>query len=211
MGDIAYAESREFGDSFMPEVKSILGQVLLVETSDFEDMRHNADLTIRLNCRNSLEIAVRIRHHKYLTPDYMNQFTLCCHRNSGNDAEWQKIIGQRKKGDEIESLGETWGDYLFYGFEDRTGTYIERWFVGQFDQFRVCVPHLKLLASDHRKIILDDDATKTPIGEVLKVSRTDEFTHEKYWDYFYAFDRDAFPGFVIADSDNWPEPKLKIV
>jgi hypothetical protein len=67
-------------------------------------------------------IGVRIRSFYYLSR-YGPEFTIRSARPNGTPTELQKILAG-------------WGDYFFYGFLNKTGKTLERWFLGDLSVFR---------------------------------------------------------------------------
>lgn len=124
----AYNHDRRWETKYHPTVKAILGEHLVVDASDPEDIHRNTDLTT-MELRN-YRIGVRIRRNKYLagtdtstdTP-YTEQFTIRASRPNGSDTELAKIM-----------FG--WGDYFFYGFENHTGDDLACWLIGDLYLFR---------------------------------------------------------------------------
>ncbi|MCC8163348.1 MAG: hypothetical protein LIO86_09370 [Lachnospiraceae bacterium] len=120
MSDGNYGADRRFGDSFMPEVKAILGQFLLRDDFVDEDKERNTDLIVLQ--MEAKRIGVRIQRYGYLK-QYGDEFTIRYQRQSGYKTEYQKII-------------EGWGDYFFYGFADANGFRLGKWFIGDYNAFR---------------------------------------------------------------------------
>lgn len=128
MSHDAYTHDRSWETKYHPQVKAILGEHLVVDASDTEDIHRNTDLTT-MELRN-YRIGVRIRRHKYLagvdrttnTP-YAEQFTIRATRKNGSDTELAKIM-----------FG--WGDYFFYGFENQAQDGLACWLIGDLYLFR---------------------------------------------------------------------------
>lgn len=87
-------------DVFMPTVKAILGRIILVEATAFEDETQNTDLKV-LVVRGT-RVAVRIRDAANTDRRYWDQFTIRTTRPNGAKTELAKIA-------------EGWGDWFFYG------------------------------------------------------------------------------------------------
>jgi len=104
----------------MPEIKAILGSVILTETPLSVDMKENADLMI-LGSRQG-RVACRVRDHYYYKR-WPYQFTIRSKVASGKKTELDKII-------------EGLGDFFFYGFADKEGRHLCKWFVGDLNAFR---------------------------------------------------------------------------
>jgi hypothetical protein len=110
----AWESDKAWSDQFMPEVKQIIGPLLL-ETAPLEiDQKQAGDLMV-LRGKHST-IAVRIRRPGYL-PKYANEFTIRMSRPSGAATEYEK-------------LSNGFGDLFFYGHGDtneNTGGKLARW------------------------------------------------------------------------------------
>ena len=113
--------SKAWSDQFLPEIKHILGELLIREADAAEDALRNTDL-LTLAFQGQLRIACRIRRHRYLQ-DHPNEFTVRCFLRSGRQTEFDKLL-------------QGWGDLLFYGFANETETGLARWFVGDLAIFR---------------------------------------------------------------------------
>jgi hypothetical protein len=112
---------KAWSDRFVPEIKSILGTVLIDVAESDDDVTRNTDL-ITLTMRSGLRIACRVRKHRYLAA-YADEFTIRCSRPSGTETEIDKLLAG-------------WGDYLFYGFANADETALAAWFVGDLRVFR---------------------------------------------------------------------------
>jgi hypothetical protein len=95
-----YADDRRWADQFIPEIKRIVGPLLLIEAPFEVDTKQAADL-ITLKVKD-LTIACRVRGREYLGR-YGWEFTLRLKRDSGAKTEMEKIL-------------EGWGNWMFYGF-----------------------------------------------------------------------------------------------
>lgn len=118
-----WKEDKRWSDRFLPEIKSILGQHLIVESPPEDDSQRNTDLMVlRLN---AVRIACRIRKPSYIkNKRYANEFTIRAWRPSHNKTELAKIL-------------EGFGDYLFYGFSDDKQVRLSKWMLGDLSAFRV--------------------------------------------------------------------------
>ncbi len=120
----SWKQDKRWSDKFLPEIKSILGQVLISEPPVEEDQERNTDLMVlRLD---AVRIACRVRTNKYLTMQdgrYRYEFTIRAGRPSGIKTELAKVI-------------EGWGDYIFYGFSDVDDKNLAQWFIGDLKVFR---------------------------------------------------------------------------
>lgn len=95
-----YQSDRKWSDQFLPEVKSIIGPLLLEPAAFEQDAMEATDLII-LHARD-MRIGVRIRRNQYLNK-YSSQITFRFKRDSGAQTEWEKIL-------------RGWGEWFFYGF-----------------------------------------------------------------------------------------------
>lgn len=111
--DSNYIEQRRWSDKFIPAIKKIIGQYLLVPSSFEEDTQHACDLII-MKARD-MRIAARIRKYHY-SLSYGDEFTIRCKTQYNQKTEIHKII-------------EGWGDWFFYGFANETEEDISKWFL----------------------------------------------------------------------------------
>ena len=116
-----WQSDKRWSDRFLPEIKQILGQYLIIEPPIEEDTERNTDLTVlRLD---PVRVACRIRKYPYYL-DYPNEFTVRECRPSGATTELAKII-------------QGWGDYLFYGFADQAEENLLAWRLIDLSEFRL--------------------------------------------------------------------------
>lgn len=118
---MSYRENRSWSDRYIPEIKRIVGPLLLEPSSFDVDTKEATDLIV-LTARD-MRIAARVRRPEYCRDRYAQQFTIRLHSN-GHKTEWQKIVY------------EGWGDWLFYGFAADEGVAFQRWYVINLDIFR---------------------------------------------------------------------------
>jgi hypothetical protein len=118
---MTWQADKTWSDRFLPEIKSILGTVLIDVAEPTDDALRNTDL-ITLTMRGGLRIACRVRKHRYLAT-YADEFTIRCSRPSGTETEIDKLLAG-------------WGDYLFYGFADAQEVTLAAWFIGDLQIFR---------------------------------------------------------------------------
>ncbi len=107
-------------DVFMPTVKAIMGRIMIVDPTAFEDQRENTDL--KLLVTRGTRIAVRVRGAEDLAR-YGHEFTLRSSRPSGTKTE-------------LEKIAEGWGDWFFYGFGDTSTGKLLRYLVIDLAAFR---------------------------------------------------------------------------
>jgi hypothetical protein len=123
-----YSDDRQASDVHLPQVKGIVGSLMLDVAPFMNDARQATDLMI-LRAR-PLDIAVRTRRSKYF-PQYADEFTLRSLRDSGAETELSKVI-------------DGFGDLMFYGFENITGKFIQHWHVLDLSVFRAaCIRRTK--------------------------------------------------------------------
>lgn len=115
----SYNGDRAWSDRFIPEIKTIVGPLLLQESTLEVDRREAADLIV-LNARDK-KIAARVRRPGY-AEKYPNQFTVRAKRDSGATTELEKIVNG-------------FGDWMFYGHADFDDT-LARWMVIDLASFR---------------------------------------------------------------------------
>lgn len=118
---VSYLHDREWSDRYIPAIKAIVGQYLLVESPLEVDRKQAADLMV-LNARN-LTIACRVRREGY-ADRYPYEFTIRSRTVSGVTTELQKITNG-------------WGDWMFYGHAaPEPGIKINRWFLINLNSWR---------------------------------------------------------------------------
>jgi hypothetical protein len=116
----SYQNDRCWSDQFIPEIKRIVGPLLLEESPLEVDMRNATDLII-LNARD-VKIACRIRRARY-NGSFTNQFTIRSRRDSGARTEYGKIVNG-------------FGDWMFYGREADDSKGFDRWMIINLAHFR---------------------------------------------------------------------------
>lgn len=102
----AWQRDKQWSDRFIPEIKRCLADFLIVPAPIQADQQEATDLMV-FTARN-VRIGCRIRKHSYMA-DYQDEFTIRLSRPSGQVSELTKIASG-------------WGDYLFYGFANKTET-----------------------------------------------------------------------------------------
>ena len=128
----SWKDDKRWSDRFLPEIKRILGELLIAEAPTEEDRDHNTDLIVLR--MDSVRIACRIRRYEYLLT-YPNDITIRRSRPSGKKSELSKII-------------EGWGNYMFYGFADRAEKELAQWRVLSLNAFRLWLG--RSLVKNHR-------------------------------------------------------------
>ena len=112
-----------WADRFLPEIKGILGQHLILTGSEDEDRRRVGDLTeLTLG---GLRVGCRVRRPHFLAR-FPEEFTIRITRPNGIQTELDKIMAG-------------WGDYLFYGFADAAERALAAWLIGDLTVFRATV------------------------------------------------------------------------
>lgn len=120
---MSYVSDRAFSDRMLPEIRRIVGPLLLNPAPLDLDISEATDLIV-LRARD-MRIAARVRKFGYFQ-DYGDQFTIRARRDSGAATELAKIV-------------EGWGDWLFYGHADAGGTKIDHWMIVDLDAFRAAL------------------------------------------------------------------------
>lgn len=115
-----WIEDKHFSDKFLPQIKYILSEHLLIVDSQ-EDSLRNSDLVVYR--METVRIACRIRRYKYFAK-YKHQFTIRKSRPSDAKSEIAKII-------------EGWGDFFFYGFSNEEETNLVFWSLCDLTVFRL--------------------------------------------------------------------------
>lgn len=115
-----YQIQRNWSDQFIPDIKRIVGP-LLMETADFEDdVRRNTDLVVLR--MDATRIMARVRRNQFLRR-YPNDITIRLKPDQYGESEFTKLM-------------DGWGDYLFYGFAHATRPKVESWIFGDLQVLR---------------------------------------------------------------------------
>ena len=117
-----YQTDRKWSDHFIPTIKQIVGPFLLEPSSLELDMVQATDLMVLVG--RDIRIAARVRRPGY-SERYPYEFTIRSQRDSGAETELNKIVNG-------------WGDWLFYGHSDSSGT-IPRWWLVDLSSFRAAL------------------------------------------------------------------------
>lgn len=120
---MAYRNDRDFGDSWIPAIKRIVGPRLMSITPDEIDCKQAADLMV-FTARD-MKIAARVRRHGF-AGRYPYEFTIRARRDSGAETELSKIVNG-------------WGDWMFYGHSDAEGKQFELWWLIDLHAFRAAL------------------------------------------------------------------------
>lgn len=105
---MTYRAQRRWADALLPEISRLLAAVFVCPAPDYRDMHEATDLMV-LTVR-PFDVACRVRKFHYWTrPQWRQEFTIRSSLPSGAKTEWDKIT-------------EGWGDFMFYGFADESGT-----------------------------------------------------------------------------------------
>ncbi len=114
-------KDKQWSDRFLPEIKGLLGQLLIDEPPIEEDRERNTDLMVlRLA---AVRVGCRVRRHSAFER-YGGEFTIREGRPSGAKVELTKIV-------------EGWGDYFFYGFASVDEQTLCAWMLGDLNVFRL--------------------------------------------------------------------------
>lgn len=116
----AYSSDRSWSDRFIPEIKRIVGPLLMDATPDEIDQTQAADLMV-FTARD-MRIAARVRRPGF-ADRYLYEFTIRARRDSGAETELSKIVNG-------------WGDWLFYGHSDQAETGFALWWLIDLHAFR---------------------------------------------------------------------------
>lgn len=118
---MSYATDRRWSDLMLPQIKQLVGPLLL-EAAPLEfDQRQSTDLMV-LRARD-MRIAARVRRPGY--EKYRHEFTIRMSRDTGAETELSKIVNG-------------WGDWLFYGHADEFD-FISIWWVIDLHSFRAAL------------------------------------------------------------------------
>ena len=114
--------NKTWSDRFMPQIKGIVAQYLpLIDTaSTIDDLEHNTDLIVT---KQKFRIACRVRRFDYWDR-YRGEFTIRCRSQFGLKTEWHKLFDGA-------------GDFMFYGFADRSSQYVFDWHLIDLSVLRV--------------------------------------------------------------------------
>lgn len=119
----AYSKDREWSDLFIPQIKRIVGPLLLDVTPNEIDVSQAADLWV-LTARD-MRIAARVRRPGF-AKQYLYEFTIRAERDNVTKTELAKIV-------------DGWGDWFFYGHADEDEKYIEYWWLIDLHAFRAAL------------------------------------------------------------------------
>ncbi len=117
-----YQQQRTWSDTFIPQIKRIVGPQLMSVTPDEIDCKQAADLWV-FTARD-MRIAARVRRNRYLKWKY--QFTLRAKLDSGVETELSKIVNG-------------WGDWMFYAFANEEEKQFECWWLIDLAAFRAAL------------------------------------------------------------------------
>ena len=118
-----YQQNRAWSDRFIPEIKSIVGPMLLRVTPDEIDRTQAADLMV-FTAQN-VTIAARVRRPGYFDR-YPHQFTIRAKLDNGAETELSKIVNG-------------WGTWMFYGHSAPCQTRLAAWMLLDLNAFRAAL------------------------------------------------------------------------
>lgn len=126
-----YNINRKWSDQFIPEIKRILGETFIIESSAFKDKNEATDLIVMELEKKCFACRVR-RHWVYEVPRWKNQFTMRDKLPKYKKSEFEKIL-------------EGFGDVYFYGFSNRRddGTGFVKYIIFDLNIFRKYIKFLK--------------------------------------------------------------------
>lgn len=162
---MSYVIDRQWGDSFLPAVRQIVGPRLLVPAPFENDTKEATDLMVLR--ANDFRTAVRIRRPGYARR-FPHEFTIRYDKPSGARTEFEKIM-------------DGFGDWMLYGHEQRTVPgQLEHWMLLDLGVFRWVVssfPNIvpePIMAPDGVRFLAFDVRA---FPEELVIDRT-EVSHE---------------------------------
>lgn len=117
---MSYGVNRTWSDTFLPDIKRIVGPYLLVRSPKEIDCTQAADLIV-MRARD-MTIAARIRRFGY-AGKYPYDFTIRSSLDSGTKTELAKFL-------------EGWGDWMFYGHAQQSGEFVDRWWLIDLHEWR---------------------------------------------------------------------------
>lgn len=142
-----YAINRRWSDTFLPEIKRIVGAHLLKTATDLLDMKQATDL-LMLDAKD-MRIAARVRRPGY-SATYPYEFTIRSRVPSGAETELSKIVNGK-------------GDWMFYGHASATGLGLDRWWLIDLKAFRAA-----LIRQANSGVSLRCGDKKNPDGSCFK-------------------------------------------
>ena len=110
----SYNSRRQWSDSYLPQLKALLGQALIEEATLEEDLRRATDLLIP-----SLRFAVRVRKSKWMER-FGNEFTIRNSAAHGHETEYEKLTG---------FLSNRTPEYILYAFVNDDSQVIRAWLI----------------------------------------------------------------------------------
>lgn len=190
-----YQKQRSFSDKFIPSIKNIVGPHLLRISTIDEDTKQASDLVVlsAVNKNNRpLTIACRVRScekkNYYLI--YKDQFTF-------------RYRSQWNGKTEFEKIKEGWGDWFFYGHQEKPGSYrIHPWWIIDLDVFRYYIQnpvHKKMIWYEVKDNIGEDDNTALISFKISKFPILDgkELVLHKTWIFEDMENIELLPGFKV--------------
>lgn len=117
---MGYQTDKDWSDSKIEAVKTIVGPHLLRTSTFFEDTKQAADLLVLR--AGGITVACRSRRSRY-AGQFPDQFTIRTFRPSGAKTEYQKIL-------------EGWGDWFFYGHDGDSNAGFDPWWLIDLNCFR---------------------------------------------------------------------------
>lgn len=116
-----YRTDRRWADRFIPQLKQIVADLLVLPAPEAEDVWRNTDLIVlRVE---TLRVACRVRRYRYLA-NYPYEFTIRAGRPTGAETELAKILGG-------------YGDYLVYAFASQDEQELSAWRILDLRRFRL--------------------------------------------------------------------------
>lgn len=134
---MSYTEDRVWSDTFLDQVKEIIGRHVVHISSFEEDTKLGFDLIIK----GEKKIAVRLRRFGFYNK-YPNDITIRKSRPSGAPTELQKIMD-----------GDV--DWMLYGHLSASNIFIEHYYLINLDHFRTHLVKNKSLIKCEKKVNCD--------------------------------------------------------
>lgn len=172
---MSWESDKRWSDRFLPEIKSILGQLLIGEPPVEEDEERNTDLIVLR--MEAVRICCRVRRNKFI--GHSDEFTIRTTRPAGTKTELDKIV-------------EGYGSYFFYGICDPEEQRLASWFVGNLNVFRLWFT--RYIANNQGKVpgILFENHDKSSSFRVYKIK-------DVYKDFVIARknNHECYPDFLL--------------
>lgn len=141
VGSANYTGNRKWSDVFIPHLKWIVSQSLLVEASVEEDTQRNTDIVL---AAKGFRVSCRVRRMSQVR--YADEFTTRWSVPSGYQTETEKILAGH-------------GDYMIYGFGDEQRKRVVQWRLIDLSVFRAAMARGMVSGQLPGKVIPNPDRT----------------------------------------------------